>query len=52
MYSRNPRVENMEPTVCFDDEYRIRVLDVEKYKHTQELEAESNQFINSNCSYY
>ncbi|OQR91265.1 Intraflagellar Transport Protein 20 [Achlya hypogyna] len=33
------------PRICFDDEYRVRVLDLEKFVHTQELESECNQFV-------
>ncbi|GAB9476597.1 hypothetical protein Gpo141_00013660 [Globisporangium polare] len=38
------RGDNQLPRVCFDDEYRVRVLEKENIEHTQELEQESNQF--------
>jgi hypothetical protein len=34
-------------TVTFDDKYRIRVLDVEKYAHTEELSEASGTFVQS-----
>ncbi|EGB09059.1 hypothetical protein AURANDRAFT_25489, partial [Aureococcus anophagefferens] len=33
--------------VTFDDKYRIRVLDVEKYAHTEELSEASGSFVAS-----
>ncbi|TYZ67364.1 hypothetical protein PybrP1_010467 [[Pythium] brassicae (nom. inval.)] len=36
--------DNQLPRVCFDDEFRVRVLEKENIEHTQELEQESNQF--------
>lgn len=41
------RGDNQLPRVCFDDEYRVRVLEKENIEHTQELEQESNQFATS-----
>uniref|UniRef100_A0A7S2V367 Intraflagellar transport protein 20 n=1 Tax=Fibrocapsa japonica TaxID=94617 RepID=A0A7S2V367_9STRA len=32
-------------SISFDDDYRIRVLDSEKYKHTEELEKECKEFV-------
>lgn len=40
------------PRVCFDDEFRVRVLEKENIEHTQELEQESNQFATSTCVCY
>lgn len=40
-----PAPESHQPTICFDDDCRIRVLDAEKFTHTEELEHESNQFV-------
>lgn len=42
-----PFADAERPEVCFDEEHRIRVLDTEKYKHTEELHLESNQFVTS-----
>lgn len=38
------RGDNQLPSICFDDDYQLRVLDKENILHTQELEQESNQF--------
>ncbi|KAK1935124.1 Intraflagellar transport protein 20 [Phytophthora citrophthora] len=38
------RGDNQLPSVCFDDDCQVRVLDKENITHTQELEQESNQF--------
>uniref|UniRef100_K3XDM9 Intraflagellar transport protein 20 n=1 Tax=Globisporangium ultimum (strain ATCC 200006 / CBS 805.95 / DAOM BR144) TaxID=431595 RepID=K3XDM9_GLOUD len=38
------RGDNQLPRICFDDEFRVRVLEKETIAHTQELEQESNQF--------
>ncbi|TMW66189.1 hypothetical protein Poli38472_003954 [Pythium oligandrum] len=38
------RGDNQLPHICFDDEYRVRVLEKENINHTQDLEQESNQF--------
>jgi hypothetical protein len=35
------------PTVSFDAEGRVRVLDEDKYKATEELEKEARAFITS-----
>ncbi|KAF0693503.1 Aste57867_15529 [Aphanomyces stellatus] len=40
-----PPPDQQLPRVCFDDEYRVRVLELEKFVHTQELEGECNQFV-------
>ncbi|KAE9325013.1 hypothetical protein PF001_g3158 [Phytophthora fragariae] len=32
------------PSICFDDDCQVRVLDKDNITHTQELEQESNQF--------
>ncbi|CAK4137353.1 unnamed protein product [Aphanomyces euteiches] len=40
-----PPPEQHLPRICFDDEYRVRVLEMEKFIHTQELEGECNQFV-------
>ena len=32
--------------VSFDDDYAIRVLDVDKFKHTEELSEDCNVFVN------
>lgn len=45
--SNMSRGDNQLPRVCFDDEYRVRVLEKENIEHTQELEQESNQFATS-----
>ncbi|RHZ16191.1 hypothetical protein DYB31_002687 [Aphanomyces astaci] len=42
-----PPPEQQLPRVCFDDEYRVRVLELDKFAHTQELEGECNQFVTS-----
>mmetsp|Transcript_25107 Transcript_25107/g.32437 ORF Transcript_25107/g.32437 Transcript_25107/m.32437 type:complete len:131 (-) Transcript_25107:175-567(-) len=31
--------------ISFDDEYKIRVLDADKFKHTEELEKECTDFV-------
>ncbi|OWZ16838.1 Intraflagellar Transport Protein 20 [Phytophthora megakarya] len=41
------RGDNQLPSVCFDDDCQVRVLDKENITHTQELEQESNQFATS-----
>ncbi|EGZ25674.1 hypothetical protein PHYSODRAFT_483013 [Phytophthora sojae] len=38
------RGDNQMPSICFDDDYQVRVLDKDNITHTQELEQESNQF--------
>ncbi|RLN44645.1 hypothetical protein BBJ29_001165 [Phytophthora kernoviae] len=38
------RGDNQLPSICFDDDCQVRVLDKENIAHTQELEQESNQF--------
>ncbi|GLD92689.1 hypothetical protein PINS_up001268 [Pythium insidiosum] len=38
------RGDNQFPRICFDDEYRVRVLEKESIAHTVDLEQESNQF--------
>ncbi|EEY53308.1 Intraflagellar Transport Protein 20 [Phytophthora infestans T30-4] len=38
------RGDNQLPSICFDDDCQVRVLDKENITHTQELEQESNQF--------
>lgn len=35
------------PVICFDEEHRIRVLDTDRVKHTEDLHYESNQFVAS-----
>jgi hypothetical protein len=46
--------DNQYPQISFDDEYHVRVLEKDHITHTQELEAESNQFAtsksNTNCN--
>ncbi|KAJ0410687.1 hypothetical protein ATCC90586_008272 [Pythium insidiosum] len=41
------RGDNQLPRICFDDEYRVRVLEKESIAHTVDLEQESNQFATS-----
>ena len=36
-----------KPVISFDAEGRVRVLDEEKYKATEELEKESRAFVSS-----
>ncbi|CEG38475.1 Intraflagellar transport protein 20 [Plasmopara halstedii] len=38
------RGDNQLPSICFDDDHHLRVLNKENIEHTQELEQESNQF--------
>ncbi|KAE8901269.1 hypothetical protein PF005_g3547 [Phytophthora fragariae] len=38
------RGDNQMPSICFDDDCQVRVLDKDNITHTQELEQESNQF--------
>ncbi|KAG6577976.1 Intraflagellar Transport Protein 20 [Phytophthora cinnamomi] len=38
------RGDNQMPSICFDDDCHVRVLDKDNTTHTQELEQESNQF--------
>ena len=33
--------------ISFDEEFKVRVLDADKFKQTQELEQECTQFVNS-----
>lgn len=42
-----PAPDSQKPTVCFDEECRIRVLEADKFGHTEELAQESNQFVTS-----
>ena len=34
-------------SISFDDEFRVRVLDADKFKQTEELEAECSAFVAS-----
>ncbi|KAG6577975.1 Intraflagellar Transport Protein 20 [Phytophthora cinnamomi] len=43
------RGDNQMPSICFDDDCHVRVLDKDNTTHTQELEQESNQFATSTC---
>jgi hypothetical protein len=36
-----------KPTVTFDQEGKVRVLDEDKFKHTVELEKECRNFVTS-----
>ncbi|KAH7492453.1 hypothetical protein PRNP1_002012 [Phytophthora ramorum] len=38
------RGDNQLPSICFDDDCQVRVLDKDNITHTQELDQESNQF--------
>ncbi|KAG2780269.1 hypothetical protein JG687_00004077 [Phytophthora cactorum] len=38
------RGDNQLPSICFDDDCQVRVLDKENITHTQEIDQESNQF--------
>ncbi|EGZ25884.1 hypothetical protein PHYSODRAFT_256038 [Phytophthora sojae] len=38
------RGDNQMPSICFDDDCQVRVLDKDSITRTQELEQECNQF--------
>ena len=38
---------NDQVMIGFDEEYRIRVLEPERFKHTEELQHESIEFVTS-----
>ena len=42
---RGSKTDNV--AISFDDEFKVRVLDADKFKQTQELEQECTQFVNS-----
>jgi len=42
--------EDKEVPIHFDDESRIRVLDPEKFKHTEELAEQCTAFVDSTCN--
>lgn len=38
-----------KPPITFDAEGKVRVLEAEKFKQTEELEAEARAFVQSSC---
>ena len=39
-----------KPKLCFDKEYKIRILDPAKYDHAEELNKECTGFVESKCN--
>jgi hypothetical protein len=39
-----------KPKICFDKDYKIRILDPEKAAHAEELNTECASFVESGCS--
>ena len=46
--ARRRRRQPPQVTVSFDDQNRIRVLDVDKFAHTEELGSAANDFVKKN----
>ena len=46
--TRRHRHAPPQVTVSFDDQNRIRVLDVDKFAHTEELGSAANDFVKKN----
>ena len=38
-----------KPTISFDAQGRVRVLDAEQFRKTEELESECRTFVSSGC---
>lgn len=45
-------MEPARPAITFDADGRVRVLDEDKFKATEELEKEARAFIGSECCFF